>query len=158
MHFTFWWKCDLFSLPKQLRQANYTSTFQNTNFPLFMPVPVAARSKAYVCGRSPTEIVVSNPTGAWIFVCCECCVLSGRGLCDELITRPEESYRLWCVVVCDLETLRMRNPWHALGRSATKKLPLFICFSLILVFYFSIYNLLRGFDDNPILNYFSPTY
>ena len=32
-----------------------------------------------------------------MFVCCECCVLSGRGLCDELITRPEESYRL-CVV------------------------------------------------------------
>jgi hypothetical protein len=32
-----------------------------------------------------------------------CCVLSGRGLCDELITRPEESYRLWRVVVCDQE-------------------------------------------------------
>jgi hypothetical protein len=32
-------------------------------------------------------------------------VLSGRGLCDELITRPEESYRLWRVVVCDLENL-----------------------------------------------------
>jgi hypothetical protein len=31
-------------------------------------------------------------------------VLAGRGLCDELITRPEESYRLWRVVVCDLET------------------------------------------------------
>ena len=28
----------------------------------------------------------------------ECCVLLGRGLCDGLITRPEESYRLWCVV------------------------------------------------------------
>ena len=41
-----------------------------------------------------------------MFVCCECCVLSGRGLCDELITRPEESYRLWCVVVCDLENLK----------------------------------------------------
>jgi hypothetical protein len=26
-----------------------------------------------------------------MFVCCECCVLSGRGLCDEQITRPEES-------------------------------------------------------------------
>jgi hypothetical protein len=38
-----------------------------------------------------------------MFVCCECFVLSGRGLCDELITRPEESYRLCCVVVCDLE-------------------------------------------------------
>jgi hypothetical protein len=47
-------------------------------------------------------------------------VLSGRGLCDELITRPEESYRLWCVVVCDLETSRMRRPWPALVRSATK--------------------------------------
>ena len=31
------------------------------------------------------------PPGVWIFVCCECRVLSGRGLCDELITRPEES-------------------------------------------------------------------
>jgi len=30
--------------------------------------------------------------------------LSGRGLCDGLITRPEESYRLWRVVVCDQET------------------------------------------------------
>jgi hypothetical protein len=29
-----------------------------------------------------------------MFVCCECCVLPVRGLCDELITRPEESYRL----------------------------------------------------------------
>jgi hypothetical protein len=56
-----------------------------------------------------------------MFDCCECCVLSGRGLCNELITRPEESYRLWCVVVCDLETSRMRRPWPALGRSATKK-------------------------------------
>ena len=52
-------------------------------------------------------------------VCCECCVLSGRGLCDAVITRPEESYRVWCVVLCDLETSRMRRPWPALGRSAT---------------------------------------
>jgi hypothetical protein len=28
-----------------------------------------------------------------------CCVLSSRGLCEKLITRPEESYRLWRVVV-----------------------------------------------------------
>jgi hypothetical protein len=39
-----------------------------------------------------------------MFVCCECCALSVRGLCDGLITRPEESYRLWRVVVCDQET------------------------------------------------------
>jgi hypothetical protein len=48
-------------------------------------------------------------------------VLSGRGLCDELITCPEESYRLWCVVVCDLETSWMRRPWPALGRRAIRK-------------------------------------
>ena len=38
-------------------------------------------------------------------------MLSGRGLCDELITRPEESYRLWCVVVCDLGTSRIGAPY-----------------------------------------------
>jgi hypothetical protein len=30
-----------------------------------------------------------------MFVCCECRVFSGRGLCDKMITRPEESYWLW---------------------------------------------------------------
>ena len=54
---------------------------------------------------------VRIPPGAWMFVCCECCVLSGTGLCDELITRPEDSYRLCCVVVCDLETSRMDAPY-----------------------------------------------
>ena len=38
-------------------------------------------------------------------------MLSGRGLCDELITRPEESYRLCCVVVCYLETSRIGAPY-----------------------------------------------
>jgi hypothetical protein len=40
-----------------------------------------------------------------MFVCCVCCVLAGRGLCDQLITRSEVSYRLWRVVVCDQENL-----------------------------------------------------
>ena len=44
--------------------------------------------------------------GAWMSVSCICCVLSGRGLCDGPITRPEESYRLCCVTVCDLENLK----------------------------------------------------
>jgi hypothetical protein len=42
-------------------------------------------------------------------------VLSGRGLCDELITRPEESYRLWRVVVCDEETSKTRRLTPATG-------------------------------------------
>ena len=53
-------------------------------------------------------------------VCCECCVLSGRGLYDELITRTEESYRLWCVVECDLETSLMRG-CGPVGAVAPKK-------------------------------------
>ena len=43
-----------------------------------MPIPGAVRSKAWVCGRSLTGIVGSNPSGG-MDVCCECCVLSGRG-------------------------------------------------------------------------------
>jgi hypothetical protein len=63
---------------------------------------MAVRSKVWVYGRSLTGIVGSNPTGAWMSVCCE---LSGRGFCDGLIPRPEESYRVWCVSnVCDHET------------------------------------------------------
>ena len=84
---------------------------------------MAARSEAWVYGRSPAEVVGSNPTGG-MDVCCECSVLLGRGLWDELITHPEESYRLWCVVVCDLETSWMRRPWPtgvAFGPKKTNK-------------------------------------
>ena len=50
-----------------------------------------------------------------MFVCCECCVLSGIGLCDGLITRPEESYRLCRAAVCDLETSKRRRLKPATG-------------------------------------------
>jgi len=86
-------------------------------------VCVRARARACVCPRAHTHTHTHTQAalllrswvwiqqGAWIFVCCECRVSSGRGLCDELITRPEESYRLWCVIVCDLETSRIRAPY-----------------------------------------------
>jgi coenzyme F420-reducing hydrogenase gamma subunit len=48
-------------------------------------------------------------------VSCECCVLSGRGLCVGLITRPEESYRVRCVSECDREASTMRRPWPHWG-------------------------------------------
>jgi len=63
-----------------------------------------------------------------MIVCCECCVLSGRGLCDERITCPEESYRLWCVVVCDQETTKIlvneeaKRPTRGLWRQKKKNL------------------------------------
>jgi len=64
---------------------------------------------------------VRIPPGGWMFVCCECCVLSGRGFCDELITRPEESYRMWCVVVYDLENLKNEEAMTRVGSQRHSK-------------------------------------
>jgi hypothetical protein len=36
-----------------------------------------------------------------MFVSCTVFVLSGKGLCDGPIPRPEESCRVWCVSECD---------------------------------------------------------
>ena len=79
---------------------------------------------------------VRIPPRAWKFVCCECCVLSGRGLCDELLTRPEESYRLWCVVLCDLENLKNEKVMTRVGsqRQRKKKCVLLLLLSLLLLF------------------------
>jgi hypothetical protein len=38
------------------------------------------------------------PPGVWMSVCCDCCIFSGRDLCDGLITRVEEFYRV-CLCV-----------------------------------------------------------
>ena len=62
------------------------------------PIPVGALSKTWVCRRSLAGIAGSNPATG-LAVCRECCVLTGRGLCDGLIPRPEESYQL-CLCVC----------------------------------------------------------
>jgi hypothetical protein len=58
---------------------------------------------------------VRIPPGAWMSVCCECCLLSGRCLCDGLIIRPEESYRLWRVVCVISKTSWMRRPLARVG-------------------------------------------
>jgi len=63
----------------------YTHTYMEHLFLMFLD-HTQRRSTARLL-RSWVRI----PPGAWIFVCCECCVLSRRGLCDELITCPEES-------------------------------------------------------------------
>jgi hypothetical protein len=48
------------------------------------------------CSRSLAGNAGSNPAGS-LDVCREYCVLSGRDFYVQLITRPQESYRLWCV-------------------------------------------------------------
>jgi hypothetical protein len=48
-------------------------------------------------------------------VSCGCCVLSGRGFCVELITRPEESYECG-VSECDREASIMRRGCYAMEK------------------------------------------
>ena len=69
---------------------------------------VTARSKAWVWHRSLAGIAGSNPTGG-MDVFCECCVLD---LCVWQITRPKESYRVWCVWVWSLGRDNEEAPFH----------------------------------------------
>jgi hypothetical protein len=55
-----------------------------------MPIPVAARTKAWFFGRSLAGVAGSNPAGG-TRVCLVNVVLSGR-LRVGVITRPVESY------------------------------------------------------------------
>jgi hypothetical protein len=62
-----------------------------------VPIPVASLSKALVCSRLVVGIAGSNPKKDMdVCLLCLYVVLScvDRGLCDGLITRPEESYRV----------------------------------------------------------------
>jgi hypothetical protein len=53
-------------------------------------------------------------------VCWEYCVLSGRGLCVSLITRPEESYQM-CMSDYVHEASTVTRPWFTMGCRAKKK-------------------------------------
>jgi hypothetical protein len=95
---------------------------------IFVPHSIEGSRSWWSCGRrsgsAATSLLglwVRILQGTWMSVSCECRVLSSRGPCDRLITRPEQSYRTLCVVVCDTETSWMRRPWLALGRSARRK-------------------------------------
>jgi hypothetical protein len=57
-----------------------------------------------------------------MFFFCECCVLSSRGLCDELITRLQEPYRLWRVI-CVIDSVSTQNKQaDSTGDACSKKL------------------------------------
>ena len=72
----------------------------------------------------------------WTIACWDCRFEShwGHGcfsvvwccLCDGPIPFAEQSYQLWCVSLCDLETTRMRRRWAALGYCARRKFKTFI--------------------------------
>ena len=103
-----------------VKPINLKALYHNSSYKYTLP-PITCRSQ-WPSGQGRRSVAarllilwVRTPLGAWTSVSCECCVLSGRGPCDELTIRPEDSYRLWCVVVCDLETTWMRRPWPTGG-------------------------------------------
>ena len=79
---------------------------------LKLPIPAAARSKAWTYGSSFAGIAGSNPAEAWTSGSCGCCVLSGWGLlrrndhssrgpllsgvCLSMISKPQRRGGLGC--------------------------------------------------------------
>jgi len=53
-------------------------------------VPLAARLRRRSAAARLLRLWVQITPRTWMSVCCDYCVLSGRDLCDVLITRPEE--------------------------------------------------------------------
>ena len=82
------------------------------------PVPVAVRSKAWVCDLSLAEIVGANPVG-------------GTDVCCVLCCQAEVSAPVWSIVqktpkdcgvsVCDDESSIMWRPWPNMGCFAMVK-------------------------------------
>jgi len=82
-----------------------------------------------------------------MFVSCECCVLSGRGLCDGLIARPEECYWVWCVWVWSwiLDKEEAVAHWELLCHG-NKKSYLY-CLHIALTLYLYTLNVLTPHND-----------
>jgi hypothetical protein len=63
----------------------------------FRPIPVTARSEAWVCDFSLVAVADSYSAGVMnVFSLVSVVCYLGRSLCDEQIVRPAESYRV-CV-------------------------------------------------------------
>ena len=94
-----------------------TSKIQTSLFTIYCQSQWPSRSRRGSTAARLLGFRVLVTLGAWML-----CVLSSTGICDGPIPRPEESYRLWCVTVCDLEASIMRRPWPALGCYARNRL------------------------------------
>jgi hypothetical protein len=76
------------------------------SFFCFRNVSKYRRRSQWLCGRRCRyaavrllSLEVRIPLMALMSVSFECCLFPSRGLCVGLITRPEKSYRMWCVSV-----------------------------------------------------------
>jgi len=103
------------------RQYNYIGTHKCGNIFIYIYICICRSQWPHVLrsrfvATPLLRSLVRNPPGARTFVFCMCCVLSGRVICDEAITCPEESYRFWCFVF----VIYKSQEWSSLGRSAPR--------------------------------------
>ena len=109
-----------------------TNTMRFTVYDVFHSLNSHQRRSYWPCSLRRSSAVarllrswVRIPPGAWMFVVSIVCC---RSLRDERITSPEESCRLWWVVVCDLGTSWMNRRWPKGGSCAKNKfLPACFC-------------------------------
>jgi len=103
------------------------------------PVPETAQSQSWVCGRLLAGIAVSNfflGRGYFSLVSVVCCQAQ-RGICVGLITRPEESYQVWCVWVwswsLDNEEVLAHEVLLRHGKKKNMQGEQLICFTYYLI-------------------------
>ena len=97
------------------------------------------------CGSAATRLLglrVRIPWESRMSVCCECSVLSSRGLCIGLITRPGRSYRVWCgcVCVCVCVCVILKPQWEEAVALAPWEKWKTCCNSILLVMIWYLFN------------------
>ena len=75
-------------------------------------IQVAARLRSRSGAAQMLGLRVRIPPAAWMSVCCKCCVLSGRGLCDGPVRGPEN----YCWICVSLSVIRCKITLTRLGR------------------------------------------
>jgi hypothetical protein len=116
------WLWDIQQVSQIWEQA-LSEPYNFTAYSLAVSIQVAARSKAWVCGRSLAGIGASISARIMDVCLLLNVVLSGRGLCDGLITRPEESYLMWRVWMWSwsLDNEEVLSHWGGGGGVASLK-------------------------------------
>ena len=102
-----------------MARISYRKTFDRGYSRLGL-IPVAARPKAWVCGRSLAEIRVPTPPGARMFVSYACCVLSDRGLLRRAYRMSRGGLPSVCAFVCARKRERDREAGIVRGPTPTR--------------------------------------
>jgi hypothetical protein len=115
------------------------------------PIPVAAPFKAWDWDRSLDGIAGSNPAGSMDVCLLWVLRVVGWGLWVGVITRPEDSYRLWCVWVWSRRPVRgVHDPESGWG-APTRCEHFNVCLWLLI---WKKYNLKVAPNQKDVTSYF----